>query len=121
MSSSSYFTRYIENVLSFKVKHVFLKMFLFFSTVIEWSKIDKNIRKSENLKYLQKFPRSPQNSVYNCHNPKEIKFLTRLTVDLSHLYQQKCKRNFHTLNPICHCGEDIETLSHYIRHGPYYL
>ena len=51
VSSRSYFTRYVENVPSFKVRHSFFKNFFFPSTVIEWNKIQKypKIRKSKYL------------------------------------------------------------------------
>ena len=47
--SRSYFTTYVENVHSFKLRHDFFKNSFFPSTVIEWNKIDKNIRKSEKV------------------------------------------------------------------------
>ena len=94
-------------------------------TVIEWNKIEKNIRKSESLnifkKSILKFIRPSQNRVYNCHNPKGIKLLPRLRVSLSHLREHKFKPSFlDTLNPICNCGEDIETTFHYLLHCPDY-
>ena len=106
--------------------HYFFKNSFFPSTVIEWNKIDKNIRKSESLNIFKKsileFIRPSQNRVYNCHNPKGIKLLTRLRVGLSHLREHKFKHSFQdTLNPICNCGEDIETTSHYLLHCPDYL
>ena len=84
---------------------------------------------SENQKILNifkkiflKFTRPSQNRVYNCHNPKGIKLLTRLRVVVSHLREHKFKHSFQdTLNPICNCGEDIETTSHYLLHCPDYL
>ena len=126
MSSRSCFTRYVENVRSFKVRYDFFKNSFFPSTIIEWKKIDKNIRKSESpnifKKRILKFIRPSQNRVYNCHNPKGIKLLTRLRVGLSHLREHKFKHSFQdTLNPICNCGEDIETTSHYLLHCPDYL
>ena len=127
VSSRSYFTRYAENVPSFKVRHDFFKNSFFPSTAIEWNKIDKNIRKLESLNIFKKkknlkFIRPSQNRVYNCHNPKGIKLLTRLRVGLSHLREHKFKHSFQdTLNPICTCGEDIETTSHYLLHCPDYL
>ena len=126
VSSRSYFTRYAENVPSFKVRHDFFKNSFFPSTAIEWNKIDKNIRKSESLnifkKSILKFIRPSQNRVYNCHNPKGIKLLTGLRVGLSHLREHKFKHSFQDiLNPICTCGKDIETTSHYLLHCPDYL
>ena len=45
-----------------------------------------------------------------------------MRVGLSHLREHKFKHNFQdTLNPICNCGEDIETTSHYLLHCPDYL
>ena len=126
VSSGPCFTRYIENVPSFKVRHDFLKNFFFPSTVIEWNKIDKNIQKSESLNILKKnilkFVCSSENRVDNCHKAKEIKLLTRFRVGLSHFREHKFKNNFQdTLNPICNCREDIETTSRYLLHCPDYL
>ena len=108
------------------MRHDFFKNSFFPSTVIEWNKIDKNIRKSESLnifkKSILKFIRLSQNRVYNWYNPKGIKLLTRLRVGLSHLREHKFKHSFQdTLNPICNCGEDIETTSHYLLHCQDYL
>ena len=54
VSIRSYFTRYAEIVPSFKVRHDFFKNSFFLSTAIEWNKIDKIIRKSENLNIFKK-------------------------------------------------------------------
>ena len=102
------------------------KIIFFPSTVIEWNKVDKNIRKSESLnifkKSILKFIRPSQNRVYNYHYPKGIKLLTRLRVGLSHLRKHKFKHSFQdTLNPKCNCGKDIKITSHYLLHCPDYL
>ena len=82
--------------------------------VIEWNKLDQNILNSENLnifkkKYL-KFIRPSGNSVFICHNPKGIKLLTGQRLGLSHLWEHKFKHGFlESLNPICSCGQNIET------------
>ena len=54
VSSRSYFTRYVEHVPSFKVRHDFFKNSFFPSTVIEWNKIDKTIQNQEVLTSLEK-------------------------------------------------------------------
>ena len=42
-----------------------------------------------------------------------------MRVGLSHLLEHKFKHSFQdTLNPICNCGEDIQTTSHYLLHCP---
>ena len=83
-------------------------------------------QKSESLnifkKTILKFIRPSQNRVYNFHNPKGIKLLTRLRVSLMHLCEHKFKHSFQdTLNPICNFGEYIETSSHYLLQFPDYL
>ena len=70
------------------------------------------LRKSE---YLQEFIRPSGNSVFRCYNPKRIKLLTRLRLDLSHLREHKFKHGFlDSLNPVCSCGQDIETSTHFL-------
>ena len=64
---------------------------------------------------ILKFIRSNPNSVFNCHDPKAIKYLSRIRLDLSHLREHKFKHSFQdTLIPICACGSDIETPCHYL-------
>ena len=60
-----------------------------------------------------------QNSIFNCHNPKALKFITQLGLGLSHLRYHKFKHNFQdSLNPLCNCGLITETTSHYLLHCP---
>ena len=66
-------------------------------------------------KHILKFIRPSPNSVFECHNPKVIKLLSRITLGLSHLREHRFKHSFQdTLNPICICGKDIETPCHYL-------
>ena len=116
-----YNTRNANNIPQFKVKHIFFKNSFFPSVVIEWNKLDLNIRNSENVfifkKKLLKFIRPSGNSVFKCHNPKGIKILTRLRLGLSHLREHKFKHGFlDSLNPICSCGQNIETSTHFLLH-----
>ena len=64
----------------FKVKHNYFKNSFFFSTVIEWNKLDLDIRnnitlvsKVKNLKFI---PPS-ENGIFLCNNQKGIQLLTR--------------------------------------------
>ena len=59
------------------------------------------------------------NSVYNCHNPKGMKLITRFRLGLSHLREHKFKRNFQeSLNPSYNCGHGIESTTHFFLHCP---
>ena len=116
-----YNTRNANNIPQFKVKHNFFQNSFFPSVVIEWNKLDQNIRNSENLfifkKKLLKFIRPSGNSVFKCHNPKGIKLLTRLRLGLSHLREHKFKHGFlDSLNPICSCGQNIERSTQFLFH-----
>ena len=96
------------------------------STVIEWNKLDQSIKNSTSIsifkQHLLRFIRPSGNSVFNCQNTIGVKFLTRLRLGLSHLREHKFKHSFlDTLNPICICGNDIETTSHYLLHCPNYF
>ena len=99
-------------------KHHFFKNSFFPSTLIEWNKLDPNIQSAASLnifkKSLLKFIRHSPNSVFNCHNCKGIKYLTRIYLGLSHLREHKFKHSFQdTLNPFCSCGLDVETNTHF--------
>ena len=57
------------------------------------------------------------NSIFNCHNPKGIKLLTRLRLGLRHLCDDKFMHSFQDLlNPICNCGTDTKTTPHDLLH-----
>ena len=49
-----YLTRHKNNVPLFNVKHDYFKSSFFPSTVIEWNKLDSNIRNSESLPLFKK-------------------------------------------------------------------
>ena len=81
-SVSIHNTRNTNNISLFKVKHKFFQNSFFSSVVIEWNKLDQNISNSESLiifkKTLLKFMRPPGSNIFNCHNSKGVKLLTRL-------------------------------------------
>ena len=124
--SSSYITKNIHNSPFFKIRHTFLKNCFFPSTIIESNKLDHNIRKSSSFNILRKsiltFIRPSANSLFNCHNPKGIKFITRIRLGLSHLHEHKFKHSFQdSLNPFCSCRFDIESTAHILLHCPTYI
>ena len=55
--------------------------------------------------------------VSNCNNYKSNRLIARLSVCMSHLHEHKFKHNFQDcLNPICSCGLNIESSSHFLLH-----
>ena len=118
-NNSNHRTRNSCTITQFNIKHNFFKNSFFPSVIAEWNKLDSDIRnlnslslfKSRILKFMQPNP----NRIFNCHNPKTIKYLSRIMLGLSHLREHKFKHSFQdTLNPICACGWDIETPYHYL-------
>ena len=125
VTASRYKTRNTNNIPQFKVKHNFIQNSFFPSAVIEWNNFDPNIRNSESLniykKSLLKFIRPSGSTAFNCHHLRGIKLLTRLRLGVSHLCEHKFKHGFQDgLNPICSCGNDMETSIHFLLHSPHY-
>ena len=123
LKKSSYTTRNADNIPFFKFRHNFSQNSFFPSTIIEWNKLAPDLRNSDSFSAFKKsilnFIRPSPNSIFNCHNPKALKFITRLRLGLSHLRYHKFKHNFQdSLNPLCNCGLITETTSHYLLHCP---
>ena len=118
----SYRTRQCNKIPAINVKHDFFKNTFFPSTIMEWNKLDWEIKNSESIvtfkKRILSFIRPSANSTFNCHNPGGIKLLSRLRLGLSHLREHKFKHSFQdSLNPFCSCGKgEVETSSHYLLH-----
>ena len=71
------------------------------------------LKKTNILKFIRPSP----NSVYNCHNPKGLKFIIRFRLGLSHLREHKIKYSFQdTFRPLCNCGVNIESTEHFLLH-----
>ena len=107
------------------MKHQLLKNSYFLSTIIEWNKLDCNIRNSETINIfkskIRKFIRPTANSIFGCHNPIGVKLLTRLRLGLSHLPEHKFKHSFQdTVNPICSCRKEVETTFNFLLSCPNY-
>ena len=114
------------NIPLIKTKHDFFKNYFFPSAIIEWNNLDPNLRNSKSISVFQEkilnFIRPPPNSFFDCHNPKGIKVITRLRLSLSHLIEHKFKHSFQdTINPLCNCGQDIESSTHFFFHCPFFI
>ena len=127
--NSNYNIRNTNKITPFHTKHNFFKNSLFPSTAFEWNKLDPNLRSAAGLSVFKKslltFIRPSTNKVFNFHNCKGIKYLTRLRLtrlSVNHLHEQKFKHNFQdTLNPFCSCGLDVETNTHFFFTAPFLL
>ena len=122
-SVSTYNTRNTKNIPLFKVKHNLFQNSFFASAVIEWKKLDLNICNSESFSIFKKtlfnFISPSGSTVVNFHIPKGVKLLTRLRLGLKHLSENEFKHSFqNSLNPICGCGNDVETSAHFLLHCP---
>ena len=118
---TSYATRNSENLPPIKANHSFFKNTFFPSTIIEWNKLDSNIRCPPSYKLfrkrIQEFIRLRPNSIFNVPNSLGLTYLTRLFVGLIHLREHKFRHDFrYSLSPICNCGNAIESIKHYLLH-----
>ena len=91
--------------------------------IAEWNSLNIDIWNSSYInvfkKELLKFIRPEPNSTYNINNTKGLKLLTRLRLWLSHLGNHKFSHNFQNcVSPMCYCGQDIETTTHFLLHCP---
>ena len=84
------------------IEHNFFKNYFFASVIIEWNNLNPNLRNSKS------------NSVF--------KLVTRLRLGLSHLRKHKFKHSFQdTINPLCNCGQDIESATHFFLHCTFFI
>ena len=55
--------------------------------------------------------------MFHIDSSEGLKFLTRIRLGLSHLADHKFRHNFQDcVNPICSCGQEIETSTHFLLH-----
>ena len=119
---NSYQTRNSRNLLitQLKVRNNFFNFFP--SALVEWNNLDLDIRNSSypiSKKNILTFIRPRFNNVFNISHPKGRSFPTCLRIGLSYLRKYKFKHSsLDTLNPICICGFDMETLNHFFLHYP---
>ena len=75
--------------LSLKQDVTFFKKCFFISAITQWNNLDLSIRNSSSLNGFKNSILNSigpsANNVFNGHNPKAIKFITRLWLVLSHL------------------------------------
>ena len=91
----------------------------------QWNAFDPNIKNIQSIslfkKALLKFIRPSPAHVFDVTDYSGLKLLTRLRLNLSHLNDHKFRHNFRdTLNPLCTCSLEPETLIHFLLHCPHH-
>ena len=122
-STRRYSSRDANNISLVRVNNNYFMNTPFPSTITEWNKLDLSIRKSTSFNIfksrLLRFVRPLENSVFTCHNPIGIKYLTRIRLGFSHLRYHKFKHGFlDATDPLCSCSTGIENTVHYFLHCP---
>ena len=118
-------TRTETNIPLIKTAKLFQK-FVHLSVIIEWNNIDSNLRNSKSISVFKEkilnFIRPSPNSVFDIHNPRGIKLITRLRLGLSYLKEHKLKHSFQdTTDPLCNCCQDIEPPTHFFLYYPFFI
>ena len=113
-----YDRRNAADVPRMKFRHTFFKSSYIPLTIIEWNKLDQDISNAEShalfRKHLLGFVRAVANNIFNVHNAKGIKLLTRLRVGFSHLKEHKFRHNSQdAINPLGNCGNFVESTTHF--------
>ena len=79
----------INNISYIKTRSNFFRNSFFPSTITEWNRLDRDIRKSDSLNVfkllLLKFVGPVANNIFDINNPYGLKLLTRLRLGLSNL------------------------------------
>ena len=118
-----YYSRNVNNIPLIRASTNYFMNTFFPSVITEWNKLDLNICKSTSLNIsknrLLQFVRPLENSVFTCHNPIGIKYLTRVRLGFSHRRCHKFKHSFlDAIDPLCSCSTGIESTVHYFLHCP---
>ena len=117
-------TKHTHNILAILTRHNYFKNLFFRSTISECNNLDFKIRMSGSLSIIKKnllnFIRPFANSISYIHYPYRMKLLTRFRLGLSHLRDHKFRHYFQDtlLTPLCECGNDTETTTHFFLHCP---
>ena len=70
-----------------------------------------------HLRVIYLKTRPELNRISSTQNFEGLKLLTRMRLGLSHLPDHKFTHNFQDcFNPVCSCGQEIETTSHFLLH-----
>ena len=117
---SSYATRNVDGIPLIKIKHTKtlspnLQSLNGTSQILQFGTPIVLVFQNQYPQIYQTHPRS----VFNCYNHKGIRLITRFCAGLRHLREHKFNHNFQNgINPLCSCGMDVESTSHFFLHCP---
>ena len=97
-SNHQYNTRPVEDVTTFYCRTDVFKYSYFPHIILEWNKLDMQIRRSESFlsfeNSLLNIDRPTAKPTYNLHNSIGLKYLTRLRLGLNYFKEHKFKQDF---------------------------
>ena len=89
-----------------------------------WNDIDNHIKSLPSLNEFKnklfKFIRPKRNTFFNIRDNIGIKLLTKIRVSFSDLRDHRYDHNFNCENPLCSCGIEDETTTHFFLCCPLY-
>ena len=90
-----------------------------------WYSLDTTIINCKSLEVFKSkslaFIRPVQRSTYSLFDPQGLKFLTRLSLRLSHLNEHRFRHNFKgCINPLRFCSLEVENALHFFLHCQHY-
>ena len=91
-----------------------------------WGNLSEELRNINSINTFKSsilnFVRPRENSVFEVHDIKDVKLLTRLRLDFIHLNEHKFRHSFNdVINPMCSCGKESETTHHYLLCSDFYF
>ena len=124
-SQIHYNTRNADQVETYYCRTDIFKNSFFPYTIIEWNKLDIDIRKSKSYatfrNTLLKLGRPIQRAIYSISNPVAVGLKLLTCHGLSHLNEHRFNHNFQNcINPLCSCSLKIESTSHFLLHCHHY-
>ena len=95
------------------------KASFFPDSLLEWSKLDPEIRQSPSINVfksrLLSLIRPSSNSIFGIYDPQGLAFLTQLRVGLSKLHYHNFTHNFcESINPMCPIKDGMEDAEHFL-------
>ena len=124
-SQIHYNTRNADQAETYYCRTDIFKNSFFPYKIIDWSKIDIDIRKSKSYatfwNTLLKIGRPIQHTIYSIKNPVGLKLLTCQRLGLSHLNEYRFNHNFQNcINPLYSCSLETQPTFHFLLHWHHY-